>query len=234
MPNVFYSYKVDSREAFFDSHEIQHFKVLRLKEGDRIQFTDGKGNLFKGKIKKISSDTAVVTIEEIQKKVRGWKEKIILCISSSKWQRERLLIEKAVELGVDEIVEFKSENSVIKDRKTEKLELLIRNSLKQSANLFKPTLRYFDEFQSFIQWIKAQNETNFILFDFSGKNIRDIVISKDNIGIIIGPEGGFSRNEIDIFDSLGVSKVKLGDRILRFETAALAGIIIISYFKNRL
>ncbi|MDI3495374.1 MAG: rRNA (uracil1498-N3)-methyltransferase, partial [Pseudothermotoga sp.] len=59
MPNVFYSYKVDSREAFFDSHEIQHFKVLRLKKGDEIQFTDGQGNLFRGKITKISSDVAI-------------------------------------------------------------------------------------------------------------------------------------------------------------------------------
>jgi len=234
MPNVFYCYRVNSKEAFFDSHEVQHFKVLRLKKGDEIQFTDGQGNLFRGKITKISSDVAIAAIEEVQKKVKDWEGKIILCISSSKWQRERLLIEKAVELGVDEIVEFKSENSVVKDRKIEKLKLLIRKSMKQSANLFKPVLRYFDDFQDFVQWLKVQNETDFVLFDFSGKKFRDTVISKDNVGIIIGPEGGFSKGEIDIFDSLGIFKVKLGDRILRFETAALTGIVIISYIKNRL
>jgi len=234
MPNIFYSCKVIDREAFFDEHEVHHFKVLRLKKGDEIRFTDGKGGLFEGKIQKVSTKEAVANIEKIQRISKEWKDRIFLCLASSKWQRERLLIEKAVELGVDCIVEFKSEKSVVQDRKIEKLDLLVRNSLKQSFNLFKPEIMLFNNLNDFINWAGSQHDLHFVLFDFNGERLNNIVIPRGDIGLIIGPEGGFSKFDLEKLDSLNPLKVKLGERILRFETAALVGIIVFSYLKGKL
>lgn len=235
MPNVFYSYKViDNKKAFFDEHEVHHFKVLRMKKGDEISFTDGNGYLFEGKIQRISSNEATANIEKVQKFSKDWKDRIFLCLASSKWQRERLLIEKAVELGVDCIVEFKSENSIVKGREIEKLELLVRNSMKQSVNLFKPEIMLFDSLDDFIEWAKSRCDLQFVLFDFNGERLKDIVIPSDDVALIVGPEAGFSNSDLEKLDSLNPLRVKLGERILRFETAALAGIIIFSYLKGRL
>ncbi|HEW92367.1 MAG TPA: 16S rRNA (uracil(1498)-N(3))-methyltransferase [Thermotogaceae bacterium] len=234
MPNVFYSYKVTDKEAFFDVHELHHFKVLRLKIGDEIRFIDGNGSLFKGKIRKILSNMAIASIEESHRRHKEWKDRIILCLASSKWHRERLLIEKAIELGIDEIVEFESQYSVAHIRKFEKIDLLVRNAMKQSMNLFKPKIRLFSDFNDFIDWMRIQNDTKFILLDPNGERINDTMIPKGDLGLIVGPEGGFSKQELEIFNSLNLQRVKLGDRILRFETAALTGVIIFSYLKGRM
>lgn len=212
LPNLFYCIPKED-VVHFDEHEVTHMKVTRVKEGEVIEATDGNGGKYKVVVKRIEKNSAYGTVISYDF-VPNPEGRLVLFAPSGRWERLRWTIEKAVELGVDEIYVFNNEHaSRHYDDKIEKLELIVREASKQCVRYHFPVIKPVE----FLDIFSLAPESTYIL-DFKGRKIPKR-ISK-NIGLIAGPEGGFSQKELSILKKKFKS-ICLGKKILRFETAII-------------
>ena len=220
MPNLFFG-TPENNLLIFDEHETIHLKTVRIKENQLINCTDGNGYYYKVKITEIGKKKSFGEVLESKYIERENTNKILtLFAPSSRWERLRWLIEKAVELGVDNIYIIKTKFSNRDySKKSEKIKLVIRDSAKQCVRYKFPNFKFinFEDIPKF-----ASKNTYYL--DFEGNELPDKVES--NISIIVGPEGGFSKEELE-FLKKNFEGIKLGKKILRFETAAF---VALSYF----
>ncbi len=233
--------KPGSKIQVIKGTEARHiYKVLRMKPGDIILLMDNKGNRYKSTIKKIAKDIVEVFIEDIYLPIKQSPIKIILCISLIRAKSMDLIIQKTSELGVDIIQPFYSERTIInisKDKIKSKIKHwkeVAKSAAKQSgrvvpANILKP-LNLKDMINA---WGFYKKALKLLLWERESiLSIKDILIktkdAKEIIGII-GPEGGFTQKEIEIFKNLGFYTISMGKRILRAETAAITFVAIVQY-----
>ncbi len=210
MPNLYFCFPKDD-SVYFDEHEVTHMKVMRLKEGEIIEATDGNGGRYKVILKKIDKTSAQGSVISYEF-VKPSEGRLVLFAPSGRWERLRWTIEKAVELGVDEIYVFNNDRaSRHYDDKQEKLELVVREASKQCVRYTFPVIKPIE----FLDIFSLAPESTYIL-DFKGRKLPKR-ISK-NIGIIAGPEGGFTQKELSLLKKKFKS-ICLGKKILRFETA---------------
>ncbi len=220
MPNLFYA-KIDGELAIFDDHESTHMKVTRIKGKSIIEATDGNGHRLKVVIEKVGKDESFGKILRIEKVVEP-KGRLVLFAPSGRWERLRWGIEKAVELGVDEIYVFNNERaSRHYDDKQDKLELVVRDACKQCIRYDFPIIRPIE----FLEIFSLAPKNTFIL-DFSGKSFPTRIST--NVGIIAGPEGGFTKIELDKLKE-AFPTIRLGKKVLRFETAIILSLGFFSY-----
>ncbi|QTA37130.1 16S rRNA (uracil(1498)-N(3))-methyltransferase [Thermosipho ferrireducens] len=221
MPNIFFgNTKYDI--IYFDKHETEHLKVLRIKLDDIVECTDGKGNLYKVKIKKIGKKESFGEIVESKYVGNKVNIKLTFFAPAGRWERLRWLLEKSVELGVDKIYIMHTEYSNRKYfEKMEKINLVVRDSCKQCVRYVFPEVRAI----SFSEVTKFAPKSTFYL-DFNGKRFPEQFTG--DVGLIVGPEGGFSSQEKEILQSRYIP-VSLGDKVLRYETAALLGLGMLAY-----
>ncbi len=218
----FFFARVENDIAEFDDHEINHMKVLRIKNGSEIFFTDGKGHLFKGILS--NSQAKIDGIVKVQER----KQPLIhIVISPIKWERMRFLVEKATELEISTLVLSNMDRTTRKETesKVKKIEFVMRDALKQSGNLYMPKIVDLKDF-------KIPQSAVKVLFDpDSRKSIREIEDSSEYV-LIFGPEGGFTQREKERFESMGFEKIKLSERILRVETAVIFALSSITVLKG--
>ncbi|CAM3100069.1 RsmE family RNA methyltransferase [Streptobacillus felis] len=209
--------------------EINHIKnVYRLKENDEVRVIDFEYE-YRGIIKEINKKNILISISEKKEDQYSLPFNIDIAIGLLKNEKMKLLIQKLTELGIRNIIPLKTERVVVKiNEKKEKWDLVVRESMKQCRAIKKTNVEILNE----IKRIKYGNYDKIIYAyenSSSSLNIKD-AISKDdrNILIIIGPEGGFTLEEVEYLKSVGAIEISLGKRILRAETAAivLAGSII--------
>lgn len=216
---------ISQDEFRITGEEIRHVKVKRLRKGDCIVGLDGSGGEYKGRIEKIESDAIVCRIDE--KIIHAPPErKIYLCIGIIKSGAMSLVCEKAAEFGVWEIIPVDSRysNRRLTDKEIEHLNRVALSGMKQSGRYHATRVRSATGFMD-------------VLNEFAGKNIRiadqegipalDIDIKDDSL-IFIGPEGGFTDEEVDKIVSAGGKKFSFGSYRLRSETAAIAACSIVS------
>lgn len=212
MPNLYFCIPKNDG-VYFDDHEVTHLKVMRFKEGDVVHATDGNGGKYKVILKHLGKSEAFGNVLSYDF-VEPTEGRLVLFAPSGRWERLRWTIEKAVELGVDEIYVFNNERaSRHYENKQEKLELIVREAAKQCVRFHFPSIKTIE----FLDIISISPESTYIL-DFKGRKIPKR-ISK-NVGIIAGPEGGFSQKELKILKEKFKS-ICLGKKILRFETAII-------------
>ncbi len=220
MSEIFFG-KIAGNIAEFDDHEINHMKVMKVKIGSQIFFTDGEGKLFHGKV----LERGIASVEDLVEIRPPQKIKINLILSPVKWERMRFIVEKATELEASTIVLSNMDRTTRKESesKLKKVSMVVRDAVKQSGNLYMPKVMDVDEF-------KIPENACKIRFDLDAdKSLRNIDDS-DEFVLLFGPEGGFTEREKEKYDSMGFEKIKLGDRTLRVETAvivALSGIRIL-------
>ncbi|MBO8160922.1 MAG: 16S rRNA (uracil(1498)-N(3))-methyltransferase [Thermosipho sp. (in: Bacteria)] len=223
MPNIFFC-NIENDLAIFDEHETAHLKVTRKKPGDILICTDGSGNIYTVKLENIKKQKSFGKVLESKHIEEKSENKLILFAPSGKWERLRWLIEKSVELGVDKIyitkTRFSNRNYL---EKTDKINLLIRNSCKQCVRYKFPSF----EIINFPQIFKIAPPNTYYL-DFNGQKFPEEI--RNDVGIIVGPEGGFSKEETMELEK-HFKGIKLGKKILRFETAAF---VALSYFSVKL
>lgn len=211
MSNFFFA-KIEDNVAMFDTHEINHMKVMRIKPGSKVFFTDGKGHLFDGMLSKDYK----AKVESLVESQKAMDLKIHIVISPIKWERMRFLVEKATELEISTLVLSNMERTTRKETesKIRKVELVIRDALKQSGNFYMPEILDLKDF-------KMPKDAVKVLFDLgSQKSIKDLKPSKEYV-LLFGPEGGLTEREKAKFDSMGFERIKLSDKVLRVETAVL-------------
>jgi len=217
--------------------ESHHAKsVLRLKSGEEIELINGTGRLGQGKIE-IEGEDVFVTIKKIISAPSNVKSKIILEAPLLKPKTMEILIQKATELGVDEIqpVVFSRSIQVSPSKYghlRERWEKISIQALKQSERLQAPKI---ENPITFIEQISKCHNHRFVFIErrdrapSTVKMIDTLYTEKipllDNeLRITIGPEGGFESSEVNQFSDL-VTFISLGDSILRSETAVIAALV---------
>ncbi|MEK9755688.1 MAG: RsmE family RNA methyltransferase [Bacteroidota bacterium] len=198
-------------------------KSLRKKIGDEISFTNGNGLSCKTKIKEIGKKVKVEIISF--KKEALSNEKIHIAISPLKnSSRFEWFLEKATEIGVREITPVITRYSEKKKINFVRAERIIISSMKQSYQLYKPKINSTINFSDFLK----QNKDFKIMANLkTTRLIKANDIKSNNICLMIGPEGGFSDEEIIKARSNNILEISLGKNRLRSETAAVYSLSII-------
>ena len=200
--------------------------VLRLKESHSLILFNGKGCEYTASINTIEKKQTLVTIEKELCNSTTSPLNIELGLSLIKNDKFDFALQKSVELGVNSITPLSATRSPIKlDSKRENKRQLhwqgiIQSACEQSGRNILPTL---NPVQSITNWLSS-SEISGIIFEPTAVKTLSSLESKNTIRIIIGPEGGFTDNELATVEESNFSKVKLGPRILRAETAAISAI----------
>lgn len=219
---LFYTEKIEDNLAYFLEEECRHINnALRKSTGDTIHFIDGKGILYKGKIQDISKRKAIVRITEKQKQKDIYPYVHIAIAPTKNMDRIEWFLEKAIEIGVNEISFILCKHSEKKQFKMERMKRIMIASCKQSM---KATFPILNELQRFEEWISIQDFQGQSLIACLTENTKAIAKAyqkQSNVRICIGPEGGFRESEIEAAIENGFQAVSLGEQRLRTETAGL-------------
>ena len=220
--------------------DVNHIKnVLRLKSGDEILVGDGNGMDYQCRIEEINQDMVTASIVDVFKNAAELPVQITLFQGMPKSDKLELIIQKAVELGAFEIVPVITKRTVVKiddkkaGKKIERYNGIAESAGKQSGRGIIPEVKPFMTFKQAIEYAKTL-DMNLIPYEeakgieYSREVVKDIK-GKKTLGIFIGPEGGFAKEEVDMAVDMGAKCITLGNRILRTETAGLAILSIIMF-----
>lgn len=218
--------------ALLSIEESKHFaKVLRGKVGQSLLVTDGKGKMGKGKVSEIHSKSVVVEIEEWIENTDHRDYKIHIAIAPTKsMDRLEFFLEKATEIGIDEITFLNCFHSERKNIKLERCQKIVNSAVKQSLKSYIPKVNDLTKFNDFIkQEFDYEKLIAHCNTGFSRNSFRTLQQPKNNYLILIGPEGDFSTDEIEVAEKNGFKGVSLGNQRLRTETAALSATFAINW-----
>ncbi|MCM1290729.1 MAG: 16S rRNA (uracil(1498)-N(3))-methyltransferase [Prevotella sp.] len=201
-------------------------RVLRKSIGDTIYVTDGKGYRYTAEITEANPKRVKAQIIDKTFLSPHWGFNIILGIAPTKnIDRIEWLLEKATEIGIDQIIPIQCEHSERKIIKTERLEKILVSAMKQSLKSVKPVLRPLTPLKTLIdESFKGQKLICYCADDVERINMTCILKPQSDIMILIGPEGDFSPSEAHYAINNGFIPVSLGQSRLRTETAALSAI----------
>lgn len=226
-------------EIIIKNDDVKHIKnVLRLDIDDEIIVCDGKNNDYKVVIKSIDKNSVLCKIIEKFDNKSESNLKITLYQGLPKSSKMDLIIQKATELGVSEIVPIITDRTIVKikdsDKENKKIDRWSKIALEASKQCRRGIVPEIKEIMSFEAMIsKLKNQKNIIVPYENEENItmKKVLseISDKNISIIIGPEGGFEDSEIKKLVEINSKIVTLGPRILRTETAGFTAIAITMY-----
>jgi len=220
---AFFCSEIENSSPKLSAEEKKHlFKVLRAKEGDTILLLNGKGKTARAKITKNDN----IIIEEIITFTAPDKE-INLFVAPPRHSGMDQLIAYSCETPVKKIIPIICRNSVAISNNIEKWRKKIIESCKQSKNPLFPEISKLIDFDSAL--IQAKGST--ILFGSTEEDSRSILNITNKISWFVGPEGGFTNEEIRKLKEYEGIPLKLSPYTLRIETAALAGIIFLSNIK---
>lgn len=203
--------------------ESQHaVKVLRLKVGDQVVIVDGVGGYYKAKITNPHPKHCGFEIVETQSGFGKRNYKLHIAIAPTKnIERLEWFIEKATEIGIDEITPVVCRFSERKVIKEERLQKIIVSAAKQSVKAYFPRLNPLCTFDDLIE--NHQEDTKFIAhcYDQDKKLLQTEYRKSTDVLILIGPEGDFSKDEVEKAVLSGFVPVSLGESRLRTETAGV-------------
>lgn len=220
--------------------DVNHIKnVLRLKCKDEIVVSDGEGTDYQCRISELNADSVVADIEDVFRNSAELPVKITLFQGMPKSDKLEFIIQKAVELGVTEIVPVMTKRTVVKiedkkaGKKLERYNMIARSAGKQSGRGLIPEVKGFMTFKEAIGYAKELDMNIIPYEDARGMEYARQVIQeikgKKSLGIFIGPEGGFAKEEVEQAMEVGAKCITLGNRILRTETAGLTVLSIIMF-----
>lgn len=222
---LFYNKDITSTDSqfTFDKTESRHIiKVLRKKEGDILHITNGKKELFIVKIIFANDKRCLVEIVNTEVKPKPWNYNLHIAIAPTK-NNDRLewFLEKATEIGIDEITPIICTNSERTVLKTERLEKIVQSAMKQSLKFVLPKLNEPIKFSDFIN-----QDFDCELFiahceELDKKSLAKTIKPNTNILVMIGPEGDFTPSEIEKALMNKFTPITLGESRLRTETAGI-------------
>jgi 16S rRNA (uracil1498-N3)-methyltransferase len=230
--------RVEQGTLKVEGEEVKHIrKVLRLKEGDEITVFDGLGKELKGTIVEEGLSSVAIRIEHVISSRKDSPLEVTLAQSLLKGEKMDYLIQKATELGVQDIIPFISSRSVPFLEKSKRLrrhhrwEKIAVEASKQCGRTIIPKIEPVQDFSEMLRGA-AQNALRLILWEKEGMKLKEILgrsKERQEFFFVVGPEGGFSQREIEEGKRAGFIPVTLGERILRAETASLCFLSILQY-----
>lgn len=227
--HVFYTPDILSNPEL-PAEEAGHcLRVLRLGMGDEILLTDGKGFFYKAVISAASGKRCQVKIVETIEQEPFWTGHLHLAMAPTKMmERVEWFAEKATEIGFDELTFLNSRYSERKVIKTERVEKIVVSAVKQSLKARKPIINEMTDFEKFVKQEFCGDK--FIAHCNEGEKIslKDAIIPGNDTLVLIGPEGDFSKEEVELAIKNGFRPITLGKSRLRTETAALVAVHIMN------
>jgi 16S rRNA (uracil1498-N3)-methyltransferase len=220
---LFFTQTIENQIATLSEEESTHcIKVLRKKTGDEVQFTDGKGNWYKGEIAVAHPKKCQIQIIEVTQLANNQAFHLHLAIAPTKnIERMEWMVEKLVEIGIDEISFLLCEHSERKQLNISRLEKIALSAMKQSLKTFLPQLNDLKKFNDFVAQTQAEQKYVAYLPNEKPQLLKNQLLSAKSYCILIGPEGDFSPNEISLAREKGFVPASLGASRLRTETAGL-------------
>lgn len=221
--NVFYLPTAQLGMISFPEEESKHMvKVLRMKEGDCFCVTDGKGSLFDAELIDAHPKRAMAELSNQRNGYDIRNFNVSIAIAPTKLnERTEWFLEKATEIGIDNVKLFASFHSERRVANVERFRKIVVSAMKQSVKSKMPVIEEMVSFeklvkqdfdgQKFIAWID----------DDVKEQLCDLYKKGENVLVLIGPEGDFSREEVDLAKENGFVSVSLGEARLRTETAAI-------------
>ncbi|MCF2221311.1 16S rRNA (uracil(1498)-N(3))-methyltransferase [Chryseobacterium sp. PS-8] len=228
---LFYG-EIEGNAVTINDEEQQHIvKVLRMKNGEAIHVTDGKGNLASGKLM-IEGKKAYIEVDEIKNNLPDFSPKLHIAIAPTKnIDRIEFFVEKAVEMGISEITFLQTEKTERKNINLDKIKKQAIAASKQSLRFHFPIINDVMKIQDFLKNIDPEH--TFIAH--CHENLKRTELNKipglQNITFLIGPEGDFSEKEISFLAENNIKAVSLGNQRLRTETA---GIFVAAWNYNQM
>lgn len=233
----------DLAELF--SQESRHVsRVLRLPPGTSVELLDGRGNLFSGQIESIGKSVHVRILERLPTE-EGLDKRLTVYQGILKGEKMDMVVQKSTELGVSKMVPFHSArcqgklNPAVIEKKNGRWQRISLSACKQCYRvepmLIVPSQKYDDIF--LLTESSGENPLKLLFWEEEQEvHISDIsgVTGRDNVEILLGPEGGLSAEEVEQARSYGWQTVSLGKRILRAETATLTAVSILQYLTGKL
>ncbi len=221
---LFYHPELDNEtnQFTFPVDESRHIsKVLRKKSGDALHITNGKGIWYEAEI--LNPDhkkcTAKITAKRV---VSPSPYRLHMVVAPTKLNdRFEWFLEKATEIGVHEITPIICDHSERKVIKMERMEKVIQSAMKQSLQTYLPKLNRAISFKEFMNLPNSDNRFIAHCEEDQKKELLHAARPKENTSILIGPEGDFSENEIEMALQNNYKAVALGNNRLRTETAAI-------------
>lgn len=220
--HLFYATTIQEQTIHLDPEESRHLaKVLRLKDGDRISVIDGLGNQYTCEVFHAHPKNSVLNI--LERKTLSEEFGVSIAAAPTKnLNRWEWFLEKATEIGIDEIYPIKSYHSERKVLKHDRQERILISAIKQS---YKATLPKLSELTSFKKLIEQQfDHPKYIAHcyeEIPRVSLKQIHPRGQKALILIGPEGDFSKEEVELAIAKGFQSVSLSESRLRTETAAL-------------
>lgn len=220
--HLFYAPDID-RDKILPEEEAGHaIRVLRFKEGDEITLTDGKGFFYRAMILTAHQKRCELNIVERWKQEHLWPFQLHLAIAPTKHlDRMEWLVEKTTEMGINAITCLSCRYSERREIKTPRLEKVSVSAMKQSQKATLPALVGMTAFNSFVE--QPFDGRKFIAHCEAGEKplLKHTYCSGEKALILIGPEGDFSHEEIELATQKGFESISLGKSRLRTETAAI-------------
>lgn len=233
--HVFYTPDITSADYILNEEESRHcMKVLRLAIGDLVHLIDGRGGLYEAEIvsetKRNVSLHVLKTTTEYQKR----NHSLHIAVAPTKnIDRLEWFLEKATEIGIDQITPLICDRSERRIVKEDRLNKVITSAVKQSLQAYHPILNEAVNYTSFISKQSADHKMIAHCIDGEPRNfISEISAPGKSYLVLIGPEGDFSPNEIALALQNDFKPLTLGNTRLRTETAALAACFEVNYLNR--
>ena len=222
--HLFYTPDISGAEYALSEEESKHaVRVLRLEAGETVQLVDGKGGLYEAKVTAPNPKRCQLEITKTVSEFGKKPYRIHIAVAPTKnLDRMEWFVEKAVEIGIDEISFLKCARSERKELKLDRLEKIAVSAMKQSLKAYLPKLNELSPYKTFLANLDSVSNSYIAHLEKGNRtDLKQINASGKSYCVLIGPEGDFTPEEIEMALAKGVKPVTLGESRLRTETAAL-------------
>jgi len=223
-----YFYTPDVASGVLPDEEAQHaVRVLRLTAGSEVMLMDGQGTFFRAHLTDVGKRACAFDVDETLPQERAWAGRLHLGIAPTKnADRMEWMVEKAVEIGVDEITFLDCAFSERHHLNLQRLERIVVSAMKQSRKAWKTVLNPLVRFDDFLK--KTTEQQRFICHCYEGERpMLSRQLAKGTSALtLIGPEGDFSLQEVKAAEAAGFEGVSLDRSRLRTETAGLVAVMM--------
>jgi len=224
--HIFYTPDIKSDRYTLNEEESKHcIRVLRLTIGDKITLIDGIGGFYIAEITNDHQKRCEIKITQTEKEYGKRNYHLTMAVAPTKNNdRFEWFLEKSTEIGVDGFIPFISEQSERKIIKPDRLNKRINSAVKQSIQAYRPQLEKMLKFKDLINVEFDGRKLIAHCFENDKPYLKNVIEKGELVLILIGPEGDFTMEEIEMAKSKGFEEISLGDSRLRTETAGIVAV----------
>ncbi len=224
--HIFYTPDIKSDRYTLNEEESKHcVRVLRLQIGEKIGLIDGVGGFYLAEIINNHPKRCEIKVNQTEKEYGKRNYELTIAVAPTKnIDRFEWFLEKSTEIGVDRFIPFISHQSERKVIKIDKLNKKINSAIKQSIQAYRPQLNELLKFKDVVDMEFEGKKLIAHCFDTQKPYLKNVIAKNDHILVLIGPEGDFSKEEVEMAKSKGFEEVSLSDSRLRTETAGIVAV----------